>query len=75
MIVTLIKKDRIYDTYLPQKIMGQFYVYDIDSNNKKRQLISIEGEEDHWVAKSNKKVQLLDENANPQKGSVIEDQS
>lgn len=75
MIVTLIKKDRIYDTYLPQKIMGQFYVYDIDSNNKKRQLISIEGEEDHWVAKSNKKVQLLDENANPQKESVIEDQS
>ncbi len=75
MIVTLIKKDRIYDIYLPQKVMGQFYVRDIDLNNTQRDLLSIEGEDNCWVAKSNKKVQLLDDSNMPIKEKLIEEDS
>ena len=57
MIVTLIYKDTINSITLPEKIEGQFW---LDTEGKK-QIISIEGNENKWILSSNRKAQILDE--------------
>lgn len=64
MIVTLIKQDRLFTTFLPNKVMGQYWLKDFDKNGKERNLLSIEAISGSWVARSNKKVMILDNNKN-----------
>lgn len=59
MIVTLIKQDRLFTTFLPNKVMGQYWIKDLDTNGKERNLLSIEANSGNWVARSNKKVTII----------------
>lgn len=60
MIVNLIKSKQMFSLTLPKKVKGQYWVTDIDSNGKPRQLISVEAIDGEWVLKSNKKVSVVD---------------
>ena len=53
MRISLIKNGRIYNTNLPQKISGSFWIEDKDKNNFKRNLINIEAKDGKWCLKSN----------------------
>lgn len=64
MIVTLIKQDRLFTIFLPNKVMGQYWIKDYDQHGKERSLLSIEAVSGQWVARSNKKVIILDSNKN-----------
>lgn len=55
MIVTLIKYDRIYSVTLPEKIKGRYWISDIGPDEKKRELLSVEGIDNQWLVKGNKK--------------------
>ena len=53
MRISLVKNGRIYNTNLPQKISGSFWIEDKDKNNFKRNLINIEAVDGKWCLKSN----------------------
>ena len=53
MRISLIKNGKIYNTNLPLKISGSFWIEDKDKNNFKRNLINIEAQDGKWVLKSN----------------------
>lgn len=57
MIVTLIYKDTINSITLPEKVEGQFWI----DTDEKKQVISIEGNENKWAITSNRKAQILNE--------------
>jgi len=58
MIITLIKKEKIFTLYLPSDIKGQFWLSDTN-NNFHRKLISIEGNEGKWFIRGNKAVRII----------------
>lgn len=62
MIVTLIKKDRIFNITLPEKIKGRFWITDCDGTGKKRNLISVEAVDDKWVLKGSEAAFVFDVN-------------
>ena len=53
MRVSLIKKDKIKDILLPQKINGSYWVTDFDSNGNEQNLINIEATAGGWKLISN----------------------
>ena len=53
MRVSLIKNGKIYNTNLPHKVNGSFWIEDKDKNNLKRNLINIEAKDGKWQLKSN----------------------
>ena len=55
MIVTLIYKEMLNTITLPSKKEGQFWL----GTEQEKEIISIEGNEDRWILKSNKKVSIL----------------
>ena len=59
MLVTLIKKDRLYPLYLPEKISGQFWVSDIDAQNQSRQLLSVDVVSGKWQLRSGRNARVL----------------
>lgn len=69
-IVTTISKSQIKSISLPQKVKGQYWLYETINNNDER-LVSIEGISDEWVLKSTRQVKLLDVHDNVLKSTVI----
>jgi pSer/pThr/pTyr-binding forkhead associated (FHA) protein len=65
MIVTLVFTEGIHTITLPDKILGQFWLHDSLSPTPDNQLIAVEGVDDKWVLKSNKKVTVRDEGDQP----------
>ena len=61
MIVSLIKRERMFSLTLPQKVKGQFWLNDLDEKGVLRRLIGIEGLDGKWWIKSNKMVSILDD--------------
>lgn len=41
MIVSLIKQNKIYNTTLPKKIAGSYWLCDENKNNNKRKIITV----------------------------------
>lgn len=70
MIVTTIGENSINTLTLPQKIKGQYWLYEFDGKTESR-LVSIEGINNEWIIKSNRYVKLVDSNNNFLKSSVI----
>ena len=62
MILTLLKAERIQTLVLPEKVNGQFWIQDTDANGKLYDFIGVEGIGGEWLIKSNRKVELIDEN-------------
>lgn len=73
MIVTLIKENEYFDTTLPDKIKGQFWLKDKDSIGKERNLISIEAIDEQWVIKSNRNAFLTGNSNQIEKISVLQE--
>ncbi|SDM84863.1 type VII secretion protein EssC [Bacillus sp. OK048] len=69
MIVTLINKASINSITLPEKIRGQYWIY--DSNDWSKKLIGIEGINGEWILKSNKDVKVMDHSGKPIRNTVL----
>ena len=61
MLVSLIKKDRIYSVTLPLAITGSYWVSDLDKNGNERKLVGIEERDGKWVLKSNQENKIIEE--------------
>ena len=48
MRIALLKNNKIYNTDLPLKINGSFWIEDRDINNLKRNLLNIEAKDGKW---------------------------
>ena len=59
MLVTLIKKDRLYPLYLPEKVSGQFWISDINEQNQSRQLMSVDAVSGKWQLRSGRRARVL----------------
>ena len=66
MLVTLIKKDRLYPLYLPEKVSGQFWVSDINEHNQSRQLLSVDAVSGNWQLRSGRGARVLGPQRNAQ---------
>lgn len=67
MIITLLKSEGLNSISLPEKIKGQYWVNDYSESKKKKPLIGIEGIDGKWILKSNRKVQIIDQDRQPTK--------
>lgn len=74
MIVTTISKSHISSISLPEKIKGQFWLYETLDTGDER-LVNIEGVSDEWIMKSTRQVKILDSYNNSLKNTVISPQS
>lgn len=70
MIVTTISKGHINSISLPEKIKGQFWLYE-ESDATEKPLVNIEGINNEWVMKSTRKVKILDSNNNVLKNTAV----
>ena len=61
MLVSLIKKERIYSVSLPLNVDGTYWVSDRDKTGNERKLVSIEGKEGKWVLRSNNDNKIIEE--------------
>lgn len=61
MRVSLIKNKKIQNILLPNKVEGSYWINDIDSNGIKRNLISIEADNNNWKIMSNKEVYYVED--------------
>ena len=61
MLVSLIKKERIYSVSLPLMVDGTYWVSDRDKNGNERKLVSIEEQSGKWVLKSNNDNKIIEE--------------
>ncbi|MDF2820870.1 MAG: signal peptide protein [Clostridiales bacterium] len=71
MIVTLIKKDKIFSMTLPVKVNGQYWVADLDDRGKERKLISVEAINGEWVIRSNKFAKIIDSGNEVIKSTIL----
>ena len=62
MRVTIIKSNKLTDLILPEVINGSYWIRDYDANGIKRNLISIEAENDKWKLVSNNDVYYTKDN-------------
>lgn len=62
MRISIIKNRKIQTIILPNKIEGNFWISDTDSNGIKRNLISIEAENNRWKLISNNEVYYIKDN-------------
>ena len=74
MIITTISRKFINSVSLPEKVKGQFWLYETLDVGEER-LINIEGIHDEWIMKSTRQVKILDSHNNHIKNSVISPQS
>ena len=70
MIVTTISKSHINSISLPEKVKGQFWLYETYDAGSER-LVNIEGVNDEWIMKSTRQVKILDRNQNAIKTAVV----
>lgn len=59
MYISVLEKDKIISLKLPNKISGNFWIEDKDSNNKNRNLINISEYEGKWLIKSNYETKIV----------------
>lgn len=70
MIVTTISKSHISSISLPNKVKGQFWLYETTGGGETR-LVNIEGINNEWIMKSTRQVKILDGHNNILKNTVI----
>ncbi len=59
MIITLLKKDRIFSFTLPEKISGQYWVTQYNISDEIEYLNNIEALNNHWYLKSNQNASVI----------------
>lgn len=73
MVVTLIKKERIYTITLPEKVKGRFWITDNDEFGEKRNLISVEAENGKWILKGSEIAFIFDSHKKAMDEVVLEE--
>lgn len=58
MKIVLMKSEKLENFVLPKNIYGNYWIFDYDNDNKKRNLVNIEGVDNKWVLKSNFEVKV-----------------
>jgi DNA segregation ATPase FtsK/SpoIIIE, S-DNA-T family len=71
MIVTLINKENINSITLPEKIQGQYWIYDTHPNTSKK-MVGIEGANGEWILKSNKDAKIVDSSGTSIRNTVLQ---
>lgn len=61
MLVSLIKKERIYSVTLPLAVDGTYWVTDRDKNGVERKLLSITDQNGEWILRSNNDNKIIEE--------------
>ena len=74
MIITTISKSHINNISLPEKVKGQFWLYETLDTGEQN-LVNIEGINDEWIMKSTRQVKILDSDNNALKNTAILPQS
>lgn len=64
MIVTALTKDYINSIILPDRVKGQYWLYD-SSETDRHKMLSIEGIGSHWLLKSGKNASVLNADGQP----------
>ena len=59
MRIILMKNDKLINFLLPTQVLGNYWITDIDKENKKRNLVNIEAVDDKWLLKSNFEVKVF----------------
>ena len=59
MRLILIKNDSLNSIIIPDNIWGNYWITDIDENNKNRNLVNIESQNGEWKLKSNFEVSVF----------------
>lgn len=72
MIVTKISKDSISTLSLPQKVKGQYWIYEGSAISEKNKLIGIEAENNKWMLKSNRTYGIITKDGGIEKSAVLE---
>ncbi len=70
MIVTVLTQEKIHSLVLPEKVRGQFWLYNTESDVSSK-LVSIEAINGEWVLRSNKKTSIIDRNNESIKNIVL----
>jgi DNA segregation ATPase FtsK/SpoIIIE, S-DNA-T family len=71
MQLSLLKGNVIYTCVLPEKKKGQYWITQVNEEGVEERVIGVEGIEDHWKLKSNRKAAIL-ENGRSVKEVVLE---
>ncbi len=74
MIVTVISKTHINSISLPEKVKGQFWLYETSDSGDER-LVNIEGVNNEWIMKSTRQIKILDNRNNIIKNTIFSPQS
>ena len=74
MIVTTISRTHIKSISLPEKVKGQFWLYE-DTDAGDTRLVNIESVNEQWLMKSTRQVKILDNKNETLKNTVISAQS
>lgn len=61
MIINLLRKQHMTSLELPSRIMGQYWISDIEDGEEK-EMIAVEGIDGHWELKMNKNYGFEDKN-------------
>ena len=64
MLISLIKKERIVNFSLPERINGNYWITNADSNNIEENFINIEATDNGWKLSSNIDVEIIEEKDN-----------
>jgi len=59
MRIILIKNDKLINFLLPTQVLGNYWITDLDKENKKRNLVNIEAVNGNWLLKSNFEVKVF----------------
>ena len=59
MLVKLVRNNKIKKFILPEKVLGSYWLTDIDKNGKEKNLINIEAIQGEWVIKSDFETKII----------------
>lgn len=60
MVINLIKSMQMFSLSLPEKVKGQFWITDRDTQGRARALLSVEAVNDRWIIRSTKQAWAVD---------------
>ncbi|MBQ5951819.1 MAG: type VII secretion protein EssC [Lachnospiraceae bacterium] len=74
MIVTTISRNTIHTTTLPQKVTGQYWLFEMTETGPQR-LISVDGLQEAWILRSGRRVHAVDRDGNVMKNAALSPQT
>ncbi len=73
MLIYILHNDRLFKYELPKDINGNFVINDCDINDKKRDLITVDGINENWYLSSDTDIQIISVTDNSKISSIVLD--